>query len=97
MKTQNHLLSLACVLVLFSCTGKRDVSYRMDYTVSLDTADHYLLVNLDLERASGGGSVMLNLPRWTPGYYEMLDFPKHLCDFDAADVAGMRWLGKRSE
>ena len=58
----------------------------VDYTVALDTAGHYLLVDLDLSGISG--RVTLNMPRWTPGYYEMLDFPKHLCDFAAADVAG---------
>ena len=58
----------------------------MDYTVALDTAGHYLLVDLDLSGISG--RVTLNMPRWTPGYYEMLDFPKHLCDFAASDAAG---------
>ena len=88
MKTFRLLVSLAFALVLFSCGGKKDASYRMDYAVAVDTASHYLLVDLDLQMASGTGEVMLNMPRWTPGYYEMLDFPKHLCDFAASDVAG---------
>lgn len=88
----NRLLSwlvpLACVLALVSCSDHKVASYRMDYTVALDTAGHYLLVDLDLSMAPGSGPVTLNMPRWTPGYYEMLDFPKHLCDFSAADAAG---------
>ena len=88
MKKDRLLVSLACALALVACGEKKEASYRMDYVVGLDTAGHYVLVDLDMEVAPGTGSVTLNMPRWTPGYYEMLDFPKHLCDFDAADAAG---------
>ena len=87
MKPFRLIVSLAFVLALFSC-GKRDASYRMDYTVAVDTAGRYLLVNLEMQTAPGTDRVTLNMPRWTPGYYEMLDFPKHLCDFAASDAAG---------
>ncbi len=86
--TRLSLISLLCAAALASCGGKKDNSYRMDYTVAMDTVGHYLLVDLDLSMASGSGTVTLNMPRWTPGYYEMLDYPKHLCDFSAADPAG---------
>ncbi len=86
MKPRFLLASLVCALALVSCGGKKGASYTMDYTVSLDTAGHYLLVNLEMNASPG--SVMLNMPRWTPGYYEMLDYPKHLCDFAASDSEG---------
>jgi predicted metalloprotease with PDZ domain len=86
MKPKALLTALLCALALISCGGNKEASYRMDYTVALDTAGHYLLVDLDLSGISG--RVTLNMPRWTPGYYEMLDFPKHLCDFAASDAAG---------
>ena len=59
----------------------------MSYTVSADTAARYLNVRLDYEGA-GRGDLVLNLPRWTPGYYEIMDYAKHLCDFKAFDAAG---------
>ena len=86
MKPKALLTALLCALALISCGGNKEASYRLDYTVALDTAGHYLLVDLDLSGLSG--RVTLNMPRWTPGYYEMLDFPKHLCDFAASDAAG---------
>ena len=86
MKPKALLTALLCALALISCGGNKEASYRMDYSVALDTAGHYLLVDLDLSGISG--RVTLNMPRWTPGYYEMLDFPKHLCDFAASDAAG---------
>jgi predicted metalloprotease with PDZ domain len=36
----------------------------------------------------GDSVLMLSMPVWTPGYYEILDFPKHLCDFSAFSTAG---------
>ena len=86
MKPKFLLLTFACTLMLASCSGKKAASYQMDYTVALDTAGHYLLVNLDL--ATAPGTITLYMPRWTPGYYEMLDFPKHVCDFAASDADG---------
>ena len=64
--------------------------YNMDYTVGFDTNGHYLLVNLDiaLGRSFNKNEVILNMPRWTPGYYEILDFSKHVCDFAATDDEG---------
>ena len=88
MKTKYLLLSAVCAIALVSCGPKKDASYRMDYTVALDTAGHYLLVDLEMDMAPGIGSVTLNMPRWAPGYYEMMDYPKHLCDFAASDAAG---------
>ena len=82
------LILTVCAFTLASCGGKKASGYRMDYTVSLDTAGHYLLVDLDMQTAPGTDCVTLNMPRWAPGYYEMLDFPKHLCDFRSSDAAG---------
>ena len=62
----------------------------MDYTVDVDTADHYLNVQLSYAASAtdGPSELMLVMPRWAPGYYEMLDFAKDLTDFAAADTAG---------
>ena len=86
MKPGFLLVSLAFAFAFSACGRGDDGPRRLDYSVMLDTAGHYLLVNLDME--STPGTVVLNMPRWTPGYYEMMDFPKHLCDFSAQDAAG---------
>ena len=53
MKPKALLTALLCALALISCGGNKEASYRMDYTVALDTAGHYLLVDLDLSGISG--------------------------------------------
>ena len=67
--------------------------YQLLYTVSLDTAGHYLNVHLTYTSDSTlthPTDVVLVLPRWAPGYYEMLDFAKHLTDFSAQDTQGQQ-------
>lgn len=60
--------------------------YKMQYTVGMDTVGHYLKVNLTY---TGDDKLLrLKMPVWAPGYYEILDFPKHLCDFSASDDKG---------
>lgn len=62
----------------------------MDYTVSLDTAGHYLNVQLSYAASATDepSELVLVMPRWAPGYYEMLDFAKNLTDFAASDPSG---------
>ena len=66
--------------------------YTMDYHVDFDTLGHYLLVTLDYTETSSpeASDIVLNMPVWAPGYYEILDFPKHLCDFAAMTTDGQR-------
>ena len=85
-------------LMLFACTHRQQCAdYSMDYTVVMDTAGHYLNVQLiykaeanplEEKTGAGAGEVVLVMPRWAPGYYEMLDFAKHLTDFEARDTKG---------
>ena len=75
--------------LMLSCSQPRN-DYSLDYTVSVDTVGHYLCVQLAYASAQGRRpkDVVLNMPRWAPGYYEMLDFAKHLTDFAAQDSEG---------
>ena len=79
--------AVLAVMLAASCSREEQVPYSLSYTVSFDTAAHYLDVNLAYE-GPGGDDLVLNLPRWTPGYYEIMDYAKHLCDFQAEDSAG---------
>ncbi len=83
-------MALLLVFVLATAfTNRAGDDYSMDYTVSMDTAGHYLNVRLSYKAAvDSPGDVVLVMPRWAPGYYEILDFAKHLADFNACDSKG---------
>jgi predicted metalloprotease with PDZ domain len=57
----------------------------------VDTLGHYLQVELT---ATGleGTQTMLKLPVWAPGYYLVMDYPKHIINFTAVDNAKpLKW------
>lgn len=87
---QHFLLSL--ILSLASLTTWAQRQYSMDYQVDFDTLGHYLLVTLDYTETSptSASDIVLNMPVWAPGYYEILNYPKHLCDFAALTSDGQR-------
>ncbi|MBR2291602.1 MAG: hypothetical protein IJ868_04735, partial [Prevotella sp.] len=93
MHTRNNL-SILLAMFLFALTvgcNRTSADYHLDYTVSPDTAGHYLNVCLTYQADStqpNRSDVVLTMPRWAPGYYEMLDFAKHLTDFSAHDAQG---------
>ena len=93
---QQLLLSL--LLSLAALTTWAQQSYTLDYDVAFDTDGHYLLVSLNYTdtAATAAADVVLNMPVWAPGYYEILDFPKHLCDFSAQTHDG-QLLGWKKE
>ena len=89
MKRLICIISAVCWLTAGMAQADKAGAYQMHYTVTPDTARHYLNVRLDYRAsAHDGAELVLNMPRWAPGYYEMLDFAKHLCDFKATDGAG---------
>ena len=86
------ILCICGVLALQGCTKRNNCAgsdYSMDYTVSMDTVGHYLKVQLTYTaEADAQNELVLVMPRWAPGYYEILDFAKHLTDFEAHDSKG---------
>ena len=74
--------------LMLATTSAAADDYHMQYTVSMDTAKHYLNVNLTY--TGEDEQLKLKMPVWAPGYYSILDFPKHLCDFSATDRKGER-------
>lgn len=86
--------SLVSLLWLLSVCMSAQSGYDMNYTVGFDTKGHYLEVRLDYTSYSQTtNELILDMPVWTPGYYEILDFPKHLCDFAATtrDDEPLQW------
>ena len=85
------LRALAILLLQFiAFTAAAQKDYDLNYRVRLDTAGHYLNVELSYQSHAPADKerLTLNMPLWAPGYYEMLNFPKHLCDFSARDCHG---------
>ena len=80
------LLTLA-LLVAALCM-QAQAKDEIHYYVTPDTASHYLNVTLHYQQAADTHELVLNMPRWAPGYYQILDFAKHLCDFAATDSKG---------
>ena len=98
MKQTNHPtlhwqpFLLILTLCLASLTTWAQRQYSMDYQVDFDTLGHYLIVTLDYNETSptAASDIVLNMPVWAPGYYEILDFPTHLCDFAAQTNDGQK-------
>ena len=64
---------------------------QLHYTVSVDAAGNYLNIELTATELEGS-QTMLKLPVWAPGYYIIMDYPKHIVDF-AANNGGrpLKW------
>lgn len=60
---------------------------RYNYVVELDTAKHYLNVELTYN-PKDTKELILKMPVWAPGYYLIMDFPKHLTDFAVQTIDG---------
>ncbi len=65
------------------------------YEVTFDSATastRTLRVAMTFDAASGAGPVLLSLPVWTPGAYEVSDFAKRVLDFAAeSNARPLRW------
>lgn len=87
MKNFAFIVLLAAMLASCGTQSVKENQYDIDYVVGFDTAHHYLDVTM---RYSGErpDTLTLKMPVWAPGYYEILDFPKHLCDFASSDEKG---------
>ncbi len=81
-----HFVWIFAALTLLTACKDKQTDYSMDYTIEMDTVGHYLNVQLTYTaEADAPDEVVLVMPRWAPGYYEMLDFAKHLTDFKVQD------------
>ena len=77
------LLAVAAALVCITTNGK------MRYTVEIDTVGKYLNVNLQYTTGDGSkNQAKLEMPVWAPGYYDLLNYPKFITDFEARKTDG---------
>lgn len=77
---------ILCCLLAFAAVMSH--ATEMEYVVRLDTAKHYLNVELTLQGQEMKQEVCLKMPVWAPGYYLIMDYPKHLTDFQVKDADG---------
>lgn len=91
MKRHATLL-LVAISYLSVCAATHD-DIIMNYTIGIDTVGKYLNVELECECQGHPDGLLLKMPVWAPGDYQIHDYPKHLCDFRAADAHGneVKW------
>jgi predicted metalloprotease with PDZ domain len=85
-------LWVSIVALLLSCKSQKEMRtinpVKMDYFVSMEEPEsHYLDVRLECEGLATSHTNFI-LPVWTPGYYLILDTPKHIVDFNVIDEQG---------
>ena len=81
---------IGLTFIFYLCTpllGWAQNPVRYNYVVELDTAKHYLNVELTY-KPKDTKELTLKMPVWAPGYYLIMDFPKHLTDFAIQDING---------
>ena len=77
---------VACFVWVAAVTAQ-----QIHYTVDIDTQDHYLHIEL-IVTGLEGTHTMLKLPVWAPGYYIIMDYPRHIINFAAAaDTQPLQW------
>ncbi len=82
------LTFFAAFLAVLTCFAR---DFSQTFTVRIDTVGKYINVEMVCTPSDGGTineDLTLKLPVWAPGYYLIVDFPKHLTDFAATDGEG---------
>lgn len=82
-------LSLFTFLAALAACVARDFS--QSFTVSIDTVGKYIHVEMTCAPLDGNlidEDITLKMPVWAPGYYLIVDFPKHLTGFAATGNEG---------
>lgn len=84
--------SILVFQLLLSCKSNKEIvahhTVKMDYSVSMEEPEsHYLDIRLACEGVTTTQTNFI-LPVWSPGYYLILDNPKHIVDFDVIDTEG---------
>ncbi|MBR1668650.1 MAG: M61 family metallopeptidase [Bacteroidaceae bacterium] len=83
------------MMVFVACVAKDITS---TFVVRIDTIGKYIHVDMTCTPADGSiidEDITLKMPVWAPGYYLIVDFPKHLTDFAATDQEGKALTWKK--
>ena len=91
---KRFILLVSIILIAISCSQRSHSStvqedWSLVYTVTPDPAGKYLNVVLTYTpEGKRDGELSLKMPVWAPGYYLIMDYPKHLTDFEVHDMEG---------
>nr|WP_321406408.1 hypothetical protein [uncultured Carboxylicivirga sp.] len=75
--------------LLFACVAE-DKTYQPEfhYTVSLDDASNQNFGMIFTVKGMDQDTIVLKLPQWTPGYYQLMDFTSDLSQLKVKDENG---------
>jgi hypothetical protein len=69
-------------------TSAQTKTSTLKYTLSIPrAADHYVHVVLNIDRWNED-SIVLKMPQWTPGYYQLMNFAQKVENVTATDSKG---------
>jgi predicted metalloprotease with PDZ domain len=88
-------LLLAFFAITYTATAQRNKPV-LQYTVSIlaEPSGHYYHVQLDSHNWDKD-TVILKMPQWMPGYYQLMNYAKSVGNFSASDNTGKNILLKR--
>ena len=74
------------ILAAVPCVLGQDVAGTMAFTVSMDQpAKHYYHVEFRCDGLKGD-TQDFKMPVWMPGYYRIMDYPRHVTNFKAVEL-----------
>ena len=80
---KGNTIKTGLLLMIMICTGlQAGANVRMQYSMSIDTLQHYVNVTLQATELEGE-STLFKMPVWAPGYYLIMDYPVNVVDFMA--------------
>ncbi|MES1219120.1 MAG: hypothetical protein ABUT20_26680, partial [Bacteroidota bacterium] len=90
------LCSAYIFLFVFVIAGKpfaQKTNLSLSFTVSVKNAASHLYHVIFYCKGIKQKSVEFKIPVWTPGYYQILDFPGNIENFSASDNSGksLKW------
>lgn len=79
-----QLLAALCVLAAYATAAKPE----LNYVVSMpEPANHRFRTEFNIEGLSQD-TVLLRMPKWTPGYYQLLDYASDVLNLSVQDANG---------
>ena len=76
------------IIAAASCVPSQEVAGTMAFTVSMEQpSKHYYHVEFRCDGLQGD-TQDFKMPVWMPGYYRIMDYPRHVTNFKAVDGAG---------
>ena len=86
MTVRSRILATVVVLLLLPLALRAQVVYRV--SVGTAAAEHAFLVRAEFPVPAGRDTLLLSLPAWSPGSYEIQDYARYVHGFGASTPDG---------